>query len=137
MPTASSADQLRQFVIESGGNTGLLIVSLYQTMRVDQAEQHHRELAADRAWQKRRSKDRIDAIRAIVADLDANIKVTDRPAEIRRLLNVYATRGAWRFERGLVDVDDPARARLHRALSLYSGKVPSRVTIWRALIGAH
>jgi hypothetical protein len=130
-------DQLRQFVIESGGNTGLLIVSLYQTMRVDKAEQHHRELAADRAWQKRRSKDRVDAIRAIVADLGDNIKATDRPAEIRRLLNVYATRGAWRFERGLIEVDDPARARLHLVLSLFGGNVPSTVTIWRALIGAH
>jgi hypothetical protein len=128
---------LRRFVIESGNDTGLLIVSLYQTMRVDQAEQHHRELAADRAWQKRRSRDRVDAIRAVVADLGANIKVTDRPAEIRRLLNVYATRGAWRFERGLIDVDDPAKARLHLVLSLFDGAVPSQVTIWRALIGVH
>jgi hypothetical protein len=132
-PPLVTPDTLRQFVLSSGNDTGSLIVSLYQTMRVDVAEQHARELAADRAWQKRRSKDRGAAIRAVAQDCGKIIKVSDRAEEVRRRLSVYAS-GTYRFERDRPPAN-PARARLNLVLVLYSGNVPSRVTIWRAIVG--
>jgi hypothetical protein len=133
--SANSTDQLRQFVIDSGGDTGILIVSLYASMRVDQAEQHHRELAADRAWQKRRSKDRAAALRGVAADCRiVGNGPTETAQEVRRRLVRYAS-STWRFERDRDPPDNPARARMHTVLALYGGDVPSESTCWRAIVG--
>jgi hypothetical protein len=133
--SANSTDQLRQFVIDSGGDTGILIVSLYASMRVDQAEQHHRELAADRAWQKRRSKDRAAALRGVAADCCiVGNGPTETAQEVRRRLVRYAS-STWRFERDRDPPDNPARARMHTVLALYGGDVPSESTCWRAIVG--
>ncbi len=132
-PTRVTPDILRQFVLSSGNDTGSLIVSLYASMRVDLAEQLARSLATGRRWQKRRGADRGAAIRAVAQDCGKIIKVADRAKEVRRRLSVYAS-GTYRFERDRPP-DNPARARLNLVLALYCGNVPSRVTIWRAIVG--
>jgi hypothetical protein len=128
-------DQLRQFVLSSGGDTGSLIVSLYASMRVDQAEELARSLATGRRWQKRRGADRGAALRAVAADCG---DITKAATELARVVHVrlgrYASTG-WRFERDLPAPEDPKRARMHLALSLFSGGVPSESTIWRAIVG--
>jgi hypothetical protein len=132
----SSADpRLRQFVLESGAGTDALVVRLLGTMRVDQAEQLARSLATGRHWQRRRGADRGAALRAVAKEDCAGItKTTDLAIEVRRRLSRYAS-AAWRFERDRPAPEDPARARMHLALSLYGGDVPSASTVWRALVG--
>jgi hypothetical protein len=131
MMTTNSTAPMR--VTISGDSSEACIIALYESMRVDQAEELARSLATGRRWQKRRGADRGAAIRAVAQDCGKIIKVADRAKEVRRRLSVYAS-GIYRFERDRPP-DNPARARLNLVLSLYSGNVPSRVTIWRAIVG--
>jgi hypothetical protein len=91
-------------------------------------------MVTGRRWQRRRGADRGAALRAVAKEDCADIKVTDLAQEVRRRLSRYAS-GSWRFDRDRPAPDNPARARLHQVLSLYSGNVPSVSTIWRALVG--
>jgi hypothetical protein len=131
-PTTCTAPPLVSISAES---TAALIIAAYSSMRCDEAEQLARSMATGRRWQKRRGADRGAALRAVAQDYCVSRNgVTDLAQEVRRRLVRYASAG-WRFERDLPAPEDPKRARMHLALSLFSGGVPSESTIWRAIVG--
>jgi hypothetical protein len=119
----------------TAASTEALVIAAYASMRVDQAEALARSLATGRRWQRRRGAERGAALRAVAQDCCVSRnKVTELAREVRRRLGLYCA-GGWRFERDRPAPEDPARARMHRVLTLYDGAVPSTSTAWRALVG--
>jgi hypothetical protein len=126
-------DPLRQFVLSSGTGTDAMVISLLDTMAFGDVERFLHRYGSANALRQRRLAERDAAIRAIASDC-AGIGGRELAREIVRRLGRYAA-SAWRFERDQRPSGNPARARLHRALSLNGGNPPSFSMAWRALAG--
>jgi hypothetical protein len=144
MPESSSADSsmvvdattmlaalsLRQFVLDSGGNTTLLVVRLTATMPPDDRERFHRRHGSKNALKQQRLADRRDAIRDLVSHYDLT-----SGHQLSAMIECDLAEVAFVEADVTTAIDKPKAAALRHVLDLSRGKPPSFETIRKALAG--